>query len=125
MSMPPDIPWHFCDSAGDVAVGVEASVFDTQYDVQWLADGRIAGEPLRMPRTELFRKKAVVTKPMLKTWIAEVAACESVQVCTQTVPLHVAKPERDSTKKRRRGDADCPDGLHQHVWHSPCMHLLT
>ena len=61
--------------------GVEASVFDTQYDVQWMADGHLTGEPLRMPRTELFRKKPVVAKPMLKTWIAEVAACETVQVC--------------------------------------------
>lgn len=56
-------------------------MFDTQYDVQWMADGRLTGEPLRMPRTELFRKKPVVAKPMLKTWIAEVAACETVQVC--------------------------------------------
>ncbi|KAL3155881.1 hypothetical protein ABBQ32_012881 [Trebouxia sp. C0010 RCD-2024] len=59
--------------------GVEASVFDTEYDVQWMADGRSTGELQRMPRTELFRKKPVVAKLMLKTWIAEVATCETVQ----------------------------------------------
>lgn len=59
--------------------GMEASVFDTQYDVQWVADGQLSGESVRMPRTDLFRKKPVVTKPMLKAWIAEVAACENVQ----------------------------------------------
>ena len=63
------------------SAGVEASVFDTQYDVQWVEEGRLTGEPLKMPRTELFRKKPVVTKPMLKPWIAEIAACEPVQVC--------------------------------------------
>ncbi|DBA80639.1 TPA: hypothetical protein ACH3X1_007887 [Trebouxia sp. C0004] len=59
--------------------GVEGSVFDTQYDVQWVAAGQLSGEPIRMPRTDLFRKKPVVTKPMLKTWIAEVALCEMIQ----------------------------------------------
>lgn len=58
-------------------------MFDTEYDVQWLVDGRSTGDPHRMPRTELFRKKPVVTKLILKTWIAEVASCENVQVrCT-------------------------------------------
>ena len=56
-------------------------MFDTQYDVQWIADGQLSGESIRMPRTDLFRKKPVVTKPMLKAWIAEVAACENIQVC--------------------------------------------
>ena len=69
-----------CMHACHCVAGVEASVFDTQYDVQWVADGRLTGEPLRMPRTELFRKKPVVAKPMLKTWIAEVASCETIQV---------------------------------------------
>ncbi|DBA68705.1 TPA: hypothetical protein ACH3X2_013498 [Trebouxia sp. C0005] len=59
--------------------GVEASVFDTQYDVQWVAAGHLPGQPIRMLRTDLFRKKPVVTKPMLKTWIAEVASCETIQ----------------------------------------------
>jgi len=59
---------------------VEASVFDTQYDVQWVAAGHLPGQLIRMPRTDLFRKKPVVTKPMLKTWIAEVASCEMIQV---------------------------------------------
>ena len=63
------------------SAGMEASVFDTQYDVQWVADGQLSGEAVRMPRTDLFRKKPVVTKPMLKAWIAEVAACENIQVC--------------------------------------------
>lgn len=60
--------------------GVEASVFDTQYDIQWVAEGRLTGEPVKMPRTDLFRKKPVVTKPMLKAWIAEVASCDIIQV---------------------------------------------
>lgn len=63
-----------------VVAGVESSVFDTQYDIQWIADGRLTGEPVKMPRTDLFRKKPVVAKPMLKAWIAEVAACEIIQV---------------------------------------------
>ena len=70
------------------AAGVEASVFDTQYNVQWMVNGHVTGEPLRMPRTELFRKKPVVTKPMLKTWIADVASCETIQVCGLTLLHH-------------------------------------
>ena len=69
-----------CMYACHCVAGVEASVFDTQYDIQWVADGRPTGEPLRMPRTELFRKKPVVAKPMLKTWIAEISSCETIQV---------------------------------------------
>lgn len=73
--------------------GVEASVFDTEYDVQWMADGRSTGESQRMPRTELFRKKPVVAKLMLKTWLAEVASCETVQVCCRPfVTLHDRSP---------------------------------
>ncbi len=55
-------------------------MFDTQYDIQWVAEGRLTGEPVKMPRTDLFRKKPVVTKPMLKAWIAEVASCDIIQV---------------------------------------------
>ena len=57
-------------------------MFDTQYDIQWAREGHLAGEAVRMPRTDLFRKKPVVTKPMLKAWIAEVATCETIQVCS-------------------------------------------
>lgn len=79
----------------------EVNVFDTRYDVQWVVDGRLTGEPINLPRTELFRKKPAVTKPIIKAWVPEVATCEVVQVllrhytslifATAHPPAHSAK----------------------------------
>ena len=63
----------------------EVNVFDTRYDVQWLLDGRLSGEPANLPRLEMFRKKPVVTKPIMKAWLPDVAACETIQVRAQTL----------------------------------------
>ena len=67
-------PVAMCGSAGEV------NVFDTRYDIQWVVDGRLTGDPINLPRTELFRKKPVVTKPIIKAWLPEVATCETIQV---------------------------------------------
>ena len=75
------------------------NVFDTRYEVQWLVDDRLSGEPVNLPRTELFRKKPVVTKPIIKAWLPEVATCETIQVLLSSQQANLP----DMLSNRNRG----------------------
>ena len=93
--------FHVCLAAGEV------NVFDTRYDVQWVVDGRLSGEPISLLRTELFRKKPVVTKPIIKAWLPEVASCEVIQVLKITPQQALLSEPTSSSLEPHDGHSEC------------------